>query len=102
MPTLEIAISTTALHIRPRRSVTRKATFSLIRIAESCDRLEAQDEGFRSFIHPDNSILRIAQNLLAQGEPAAGPRRRLLKRPGPGNACKRALHASKIGIGSHD
>ena len=45
------------------------------------DRLEAQHEGFRSFIHPHNSILRIAQNFLAQGEPPAGPRRRLLKRP---------------------
>jgi hypothetical protein len=47
MPTLEIAISTTTLHIRPRRSVTRKATFSLNRIAEKLgDCLEAQHERF--------------------------------------------------------
>src|SRR5436190_1310988 len=39
MLTLTIAISTTTLHIRPRRSVTRKATFSLNRIAEKLGRL---------------------------------------------------------------
>src|SRR4030095_13078290 len=103
MPTLTIAISTTPLHIRPRRSVTRKATFSLNRIAEKLgDCLEAQHESFRSFTDPHNSLLRIAQNFLAQGEPTASPRRRLLKRPRPGNACERALHASESGISPHN
>src|SRR5438477_7980641 len=103
MPTLAIAISTTTLHIRSRRSVTRKATFSLNRIAEKLgDCLEVQHESFRSFTHPHNSVLRIAQNFLAQGEPTAGPRRRLVKGPRPGNARKRALHASESGISPHD
>src|SRR5207248_9938496 len=82
IPTLTIAISTTTLHIKPRRSVTRKATFSLNRIAEKLgDCLEAQHESFRSFTHPHYSLLRVTQNFLAQGEPTAGPRRGLLKRP---------------------
>src|SRR5437588_5462330 len=103
MPILVIATSTSALHISPRRSVTRKAIFSLNRIAEKPgDRLEAQHESFRSFTHPHNSLLRIAQNFLAQGEPTAGPRWRLLNRSRPGNTGERALHTRESGIGPHD